>query len=94
MSPDEYERFDLFVGSQVRMGVDDGEPVGALVVGVTASLRSCGWRWSSRQQRLGGEGGGGRTAVDESGQNGCHESVGGSTVESWVFPSCSDRGLA
>ena len=35
VSPDECERFDLFVGSQVRMGVDDGEPVGALVVGVT-----------------------------------------------------------
>ncbi len=35
VSADECDRLDLFAGSQVRLGVGGGEPVRALVVGVT-----------------------------------------------------------
>ncbi len=35
VSPDECDRFDLFVGSQVRIGMGGDAPAGALVVGVT-----------------------------------------------------------
>jgi hypothetical protein len=35
VSPDECDRLDLFAGNQVRVGLGDGEPVRALVVGVT-----------------------------------------------------------
>ena len=35
VSADECDRLDLFAGNQVRLGVGDGEPARALVVGVT-----------------------------------------------------------